>query len=639
FCNALVSQSWEIEDEKISENIRDKYWFNPIWDKDPTINSMLRVLDKIHEKFKNIQISIGHLDEITFEYVDMENFSLDEELYIRMNSTGKPLTDFEIWKAKFETFIQNTCGAENDLLKHFQEKIDTEWIDSFWQDEDYKNEIKVDGESYYSTDEAMLNFFHFITEMLGYKSFLKNGDKNIKKFYEAKDLKGEFTEERIFKLIYSDKKNLKFLIRSFDKFKDINGLSKNIFGTFYESEEDYNRNKDKLPVVDKKKNPHLLKVIVAPERGESEERERAGYYEKVMLFALIEYVCRNNNTNQDNLKDFLRILRNLLLRIRYEERLIFEYRLDIRREDLHEILKFIDEILSKLQNNSVYSLIINWINKNKPKRISLKQEKDKAEKIKKNPDIKEYIHKLEDHIYVKGDLTNFLYWDDIPFKEKAEKLYKTFERKDEEIIPVLLSLNCKEYPRHYGNRFFFGREGFWDVIVVGTVSKDKDKTYECLWKELFTHKDFDNFEKIRKEFLNTLSSTDWKYYFAKYNKIFAVMEVKGMRSIKDKNIFLMPYGKEDDLSIYAEKLLRDWANSYHVNPFIYYICENKEISTSWAEEGKHEKGIRWGYGVRDTDDFYSYIVLNRKRVDFLSLDGDKNVDLIEALEELLSKLL
>jgi len=476
--------------------------------------------------------------------------------------------------------------------------------------------------------------------MLGYKSFSKNSEENIKKFYEAKDLRKEFTEEEIFKLIYSDEKNLKFLISSFDKFTEINQLSKDIFGTFHENENDYNENKDKLPIVDKKKNSHLLKVIVASEKDKSKEREKAGYYEKVVLFALIDYVYRNDTISQANLKDFLRVLRNLLLRIRFERGADFTYELDIRREDLHEILKFIDEILSKLKDNDVYSLIKNWNDENRPRRISkdsLKQEKDKAKMIKESPEVKEYIHKLEDHIYVKGDLTNFLYWDDIPFKEKAEKLYKTFEggeEKDKEIIPVLLSLNCEGYPRHYNNRFFFGRKGFWDVIVV-------NKTYKCLWKKLFTHKDFDDFEKIRKDFLNKLSPSDWRYYFVKYNEIFDVLKVEGRDGIKDRNIFLMPYGKEDNLSICTEKLLRYGANSYHINPFIYYICIKKKISTNWTEEGRGKEGIRWGFGVRDTENFYSYIIINDKKYSLKDLKEnsgiDKDKDLIEELTKLIEE--
>ena len=174
-----------------------------------------------------------------------------------------------------------------------------------------------------------------------------------------------------------------------------------------------------------------------------------------------------------------------------------------------------------------------------------------------------------------------------------------------------MSLNCEGYPRHYGNRFFFGRKGFWDVIVV-------DETYECLWKKLFTHADFQDFEKLRKDFLNKLSPSEWRYYFVKYNEIFDELSVEGMSYIKDKNIFLMPYGKESILSICVEKLLKDRANSYHVNPFIYLICKKKKVPTSWADEGQNKSGIRWGYGVRDSEEFYSYIVKDGKKYQFMS---------------------
>ena len=54
FCKALTTNKIDFskEDEKISNIIEDKNWFFKSWKKDPTIKSMLNMLDAIHEKFK-----------------------------------------------------------------------------------------------------------------------------------------------------------------------------------------------------------------------------------------------------------------------------------------------------------------------------------------------------------------------------------------------------------------------------------------------------------------------------------------------------------------------------------------------------------------------------------------------------------
>ena len=58
FCNALVNDSSALKNvefkslEKISDHIQNANWFFMSWQRDPTIKSMLVMLDAIHSKFK-----------------------------------------------------------------------------------------------------------------------------------------------------------------------------------------------------------------------------------------------------------------------------------------------------------------------------------------------------------------------------------------------------------------------------------------------------------------------------------------------------------------------------------------------------------------------------------------------------------
>ena len=72
---------------------------------------MLTMLDAIHKKFSNKKEFFERLLNnenpiITFLFLNLKDFKLTDDLYIKMNSRGKPLTPFENFKAKFEQFLE-----------------------------------------------------------------------------------------------------------------------------------------------------------------------------------------------------------------------------------------------------------------------------------------------------------------------------------------------------------------------------------------------------------------------------------------------------------------------------------------------------------------------------------------------------
>lgn len=116
FCNALVKNSINIDKslEKISALIIDSSWFFLTWKKDPTIDAMLRAIDDIHKIFSGMEdlwkkiISDKLL--ISFYYVELDNFGLTDDLYIKMNARGKLLTAFENLKQFFKNIFLITSG-------------------------------------------------------------------------------------------------------------------------------------------------------------------------------------------------------------------------------------------------------------------------------------------------------------------------------------------------------------------------------------------------------------------------------------------------------------------------------------------------------------------------------------------------
>lgn len=126
--------------DDISKEITNKRWFFLSWKNDPTVQACLRMLDSIHSEFSSCSgelyerlTNISH-PYIVFQYLNLESFGLSDELYIKMNARGKPLTDFENFKAWL-------CGRVKglDMGKEFEKKLDQRWTDIFWNMSRNKN--------------------------------------------------------------------------------------------------------------------------------------------------------------------------------------------------------------------------------------------------------------------------------------------------------------------------------------------------------------------------------------------------------------------------------------------------------------------------------------------------------------------
>jgi uncharacterized protein with ParB-like and HNH nuclease domain len=187
FCDAMVSSNIDLynllnsdENKKngLSKTIKNQQWYFLSWKNDPTIMGMLVMLDAIHEKFKDEEKQYYDLltdlenPIITFQFLKIDEFGLSDDLYIKMNSRGKPLTSFENFKAKFEQQLKNeeinkteylltSHGKKVKLQEYFSHKIDTEWAHMFWaylKEELEKKDDELDDERFLSVDETIMNF-------------------------------------------------------------------------------------------------------------------------------------------------------------------------------------------------------------------------------------------------------------------------------------------------------------------------------------------------------------------------------------------------------------------------------------------------------------------------------------------------
>lgn len=93
---------------------------------------MFIMFDAIHAKFNDVKDLWNRLKQgaIKFYFLPVSDMELTDELYIKMNSRGKPLTRFERFKAELERELRK---VNEKTAVEIARKIDTVWTDLLWQ--------------------------------------------------------------------------------------------------------------------------------------------------------------------------------------------------------------------------------------------------------------------------------------------------------------------------------------------------------------------------------------------------------------------------------------------------------------------------------------------------------------------------
>ncbi|MBB3205513.1 hypothetical protein FHS27_001313 [Rhodopirellula rubra] len=169
FFDALVQcQPEDRPDEvaQLSHWIANQSWYFRSWRLDPTIQSVLSMLDAIHTRFAASEelferlVSEDH-PAITFQLLDLENFELTDDLYIKMNARGKSLSPFETFKARYEQDLSKQFAGESRAIgghefpvnEFVARRMDTAWLDLFWSGNRRSAEI---------VDESFFNVFRLV---------------------------------------------------------------------------------------------------------------------------------------------------------------------------------------------------------------------------------------------------------------------------------------------------------------------------------------------------------------------------------------------------------------------------------------------------------------------------------------------
>ena len=176
FLHKLFSAKLNSE-EKPSKTIRKASWYSKSYDKDTTIDSMLRMLDSISEKYNAAEVKPTYedLQKLKFYVLELNGFGLSEELFIKMNARGLQLTPFENFKAdlvgymkdKYAKLVPMTLSVADRTVPYwlnFSSLIDGRWTNLFWE--------KPEGTDDSGSKECDRRFFRFLQRFFANKSIL-----------------------------------------------------------------------------------------------------------------------------------------------------------------------------------------------------------------------------------------------------------------------------------------------------------------------------------------------------------------------------------------------------------------------------------------------------------------------------------
>ena len=489
FCEKLIDFEPSFEGN-LSADIINQAWFPLDWEKDPTINAMLVMLDSIEERFADTSGIWDKLiaGSVSFYFLPIKDMGLTDELYIKMNSRGKPLTMFEHFKAELEHELSKT---DKDKSKEIIRKIDIDWTDMLWV---YRGDDNV-------IDDEFLRYFRFICDMICYRS----GGTPQGKDYDEFDLLSVY--------FVNDKDHLKENIETLEKYFDCwCRLSREqAISDFFDSFIAVDEHEKGKVISDNGCTDYFEECLRLYGMVQSNGNRLFSLPQTTILYAFVMYLLNMDSITEDDFRRRLRIVRNMVDNSEYE---LSDSENRVGGNRMPAILKQVESII-------VRGVIITdgEINFNA---YQITEEVEKLSWTETNPDKAESLFEIEDHYLLYGQIG-------ILGLEKPEyfsRFISLFENCDYDCIDCAL-LCMGEYLQRDRNGWRYqmgsaGNDEAWRNLFHRSASSRYEITKDCLKRLLSKAKEFsiELLTEIIDEYLKKCkeeSAYDWRYYYMKYD--------------------------------------------------------------------------------------------------------------------------
>ncbi|GEM_PF-3698488 len=596
FCEKLKGKLCDILKEKdteddLKEKIIDAEWFVNGWLSDVTVVNMLNTLNLIG---KETLPDNPKLENIVFEFLNMKDENIDDDVYIKMNGRGRPLSYFE----NLKSWMDEQVKKEEDFGKEWENKMDNEWTDFFWKN---RNKTQEHPEE---IDDEQVRLFYSLLLLYWKKNDTKEKDNELFSSLQSGKMISLYQIEKS-KLFNSEV--FHFISNSLDVLSDIsenvNNNIQNVIGVLD---------------LDKLETTILYKLVL----------KDATYSSSLpLLYAMIK---TPELYRSSSLFRWMRIWINLV------------HNSDIRQENLGRFCETVDKIYKEIEKEKssdsdvLYSVLskFSWsegmgIAKDqfyeeiaKAKQILQGKECDKPKDDKRSWE--EIIIDAEKYAFFKGAI-RFLFQN-----KNGEPCWDDFDKKWE---------NAKKY---------FGPDGVKDGVESNCMYKTNSLLMKCLLancddfqEKVFYHFEFSNDALIWRRIL---LSDKWRNSVDVVLKSDNFTTEETVKNIKDEDIKnIVDDGLMDFIcNVRSGACIRKtyhnyyalWQNRYPsyqvvINPILSQLA-GKEIE--YNEENKipncrfykcRKKNVEFKYKKDDKDYYFQwYGNPNEKELDVYLMDND-----------------
>lgn len=460
--------------DDLKEEIINLENFSNTWLDDATVVSMLNVIQEIHsfckhyteDHFATINNRLIKEEIIYFDFLNLKDFNLSDDLYVKMNARGKQLSDFENFKAWLFSKIENEDWHDKDLWKKDGSKFDIEWNDIFWD---------AKASNIFDIDNVYLHYYKL--------SFLGDFVANINIKDQSTLLKDNinvFKNTEIIDILISEPNDFDF--EKFFTNKDFRNNLASYFSflTFCQIESNGDSN---IEALDNILRPTFAYYF-------SEDANFSSFYfstsifmstwwQKLYFFAIQRYIIKRNKPilsftedEKINLENYNRVISNL----------IFNANVD-SPEDFKNYLNSTSELINALDiDNSIY-IQHDLISKTNFVIYQKNEEILKCKLINENLEWEQELIKAEHHPYFYGQISFLI--------ELSKSTISDFKILNQKIAPLFYSkiLSHPEYVVQralltFGN--YFIKKSSNKILLCknnfGTVRERNEN-----WRQIFTN--------------------------------------------------------------------------------------------------------------------------------------------------------
>lgn len=415
FCRKLIELQAE-PGRSLTGQIKEKYWYDPDMQADPTVKAMMQMLERMEEMLGSepyqsqnaamlANLYADSYKRITFDVLDMDQYNLTDGLYVKMNARGKELTAFENWKASFTGLIEQCynaadgtdADASQSLLLVLDEKkriekerfsysMEHEWNDVFWKIayQDYLDRAKKANGGQVplpNIDDAFMHFFNNLTRLFFFISpkgqSLNAEDYKAGLWSTVSDTYAEHEELR--EMLFD-------ILDTLHEIDAANGSIRRFFDSIFAKE----AKSGKVCLLDGS-NTDLFESACSSDSFSSNH---------ILLFAILLYCTRHKvYVSDEHLLNYVRFCRNYLYEHNYFDTSNVTVSPQIRVSEMAQYLRFFEALATEADPLVSFG------------KLELKDDYALREKAKlayyQHQKVLELVWKLEDLPYTYGNLSAF----------------------------------------------------------------------------------------------------------------------------------------------------------------------------------------------------------------------------------------